>query len=84
MDRGAWWATVHGVAKSWTSLSDLRTPQNVMLTSQSCNRRSLTHVTCLSKGLVHYGVLKSVNYSFLCILASLNIAAPKLLFKKSS
>ena len=22
VDRGAWWATVHGVAKSWTSLSD--------------------------------------------------------------
>ena len=22
MDRGAWWATVHGVAKSWTSLSN--------------------------------------------------------------
>ena len=21
MDRGAWWATVHGVAKSWTQLS---------------------------------------------------------------
>ena len=21
MDRGAWWATVHGVAKSWTFLS---------------------------------------------------------------
>ena len=21
MDRGAWWATVHGVTKSWTSLS---------------------------------------------------------------
>ena len=21
MDRGAWWATVHGVAKSWTRLS---------------------------------------------------------------
>ena len=21
-DRGAWWATVHGVAKSWTQLSD--------------------------------------------------------------
>ena len=20
MDRGAWWATVHGVAKSWTSI----------------------------------------------------------------
>ena len=22
MDRGAWWATVHGVAKTWTRLSD--------------------------------------------------------------
>ena len=23
MDGGAWWATVHGVAKSWTQLSDV-------------------------------------------------------------
>ena len=23
MDRGAWWAPVHGVSKSWTRLSDL-------------------------------------------------------------
>ena len=23
MDRGAWWATVHRVAKTWTRLSDL-------------------------------------------------------------
>ena len=22
MDRGAWWATIHGVAKSWAQLSD--------------------------------------------------------------
>ena len=22
MDRGAWWAAVHGVAKTWTGLSD--------------------------------------------------------------
>ena len=22
MDQGAWWATIHGVAKSWTRLSD--------------------------------------------------------------
>ena len=22
MDRGAWWATVHGAAKSWTRLDD--------------------------------------------------------------
>ena len=25
MDRGAWWATVHGVAESWTWLSDTHT-----------------------------------------------------------
>ena len=25
MDRGAWWATVHGVTKSWTRLSNWRT-----------------------------------------------------------
>ena len=25
MDRGAWWAIVHGVAKSWTRLSGLTT-----------------------------------------------------------
>ena len=24
MDGGAWWATVHGVAKSWTLLIDLK------------------------------------------------------------
>ena len=23
MDRGAWWATVHGVAKSWTQATEL-------------------------------------------------------------
>ena len=25
MDRGIWWATVHGVAKSWTGLSNIFT-----------------------------------------------------------
>ena len=25
MDRGAWWATVHGIAKSWTQLSNSHT-----------------------------------------------------------
>ena len=28
MDRGAWWATVHGIAKSWTWLSDKNTHTN--------------------------------------------------------
>ena len=34
MDRGAWWATVHGVAKSWTQLKDL--------THTATNRNSFT------------------------------------------
>ena len=25
MDRGVWWATVHGVAKSWTRLREFNT-----------------------------------------------------------
>ena len=31
MDRGAWWATVHGVAKSWTRLKCLSTQAQVNL-----------------------------------------------------
>ena len=27
MDRGAWWATVHGVTKSWTRLNTAHTVQ---------------------------------------------------------
>ena len=30
MDGGAWWATVHGVAKSWTRLSDFRCNSDVI------------------------------------------------------
>ena len=29
MDRGAWWATVHRVAKSWTRFNDLRNKQYI-------------------------------------------------------
>ena len=29
MDRGAWWATAHGVAKSWTRLSDKIAGRNI-------------------------------------------------------
>ena len=29
MDRGAWWATVRGVAKSWTQLSDFECTHTV-------------------------------------------------------
>ena len=29
LDRGAWWATVHGVTKSWTQLSNQTTTDNI-------------------------------------------------------
>ena len=37
MDRGAWWATVHGVARSQTKLSDLTTGAN----KETCPRHSV-------------------------------------------
>ena len=33
-DRGAWWAAVHGVANSWTQLSDWTKKQNIIHRSQ--------------------------------------------------
>ena len=49
MDREAWWATVHGVAKSWTGLSDFTfmhwrrkwQPTAVFLPEESHGQRSL-------------------------------------------
>ena len=43
MDRGAWWATVHGVTKSWTRLN---THSQTLLTSQP--------LILLSGGSYHY------------------------------
>ena len=38
MDGGAWWATAHGVAKSWTRLSDFTCPPR-------CNNPECLHIT---------------------------------------
>ena len=35
MDRGAWRATVHGVAKSWTQLSDLAQSDNLSISNDA-------------------------------------------------
>ena len=35
MDRGAWWATVHGVAQSWTRLKGLSPHAHFLLPSNS-------------------------------------------------
>ena len=31
MDGGAWWATVHGISKSWTRLSDFTSADQKMM-----------------------------------------------------
>ena len=40
MDRGAWWATVHGVIKSWTCLRDF----HFTLRNTPCK---VSHIFCL-------------------------------------
>ena len=43
MDRGAWWATVHGVAKSQTRLSDKTTIPEIV---DKDNQNPFTSGTC--------------------------------------
>ena len=43
MDRGAWLATVHGVAKSWTRLSDF----TIYLSISNCNSMTLVSLVSL-------------------------------------
>ena len=59
MDRGAWWATVHGAAKSWTRLSDYQFHQQYVRMSVSLHlflypcqsnwlKKALSHIKCIS------------------------------------
>ena len=41
MDEGAWWAAVHGVAKSWTQLSNFTAAAAAAVTGKSHGWRSL-------------------------------------------
>ena len=42
MDRGAWWAMIHGVAKSWTQLKQLST--HIRTTLKSSGTRTRVHI----------------------------------------
>ena len=44
MDGGAWWAAVHGVAKSWTGLSDF----TFTFHSQALEKEMATHSSVLA------------------------------------
>ena len=44
MDRGTWWAAVHGVAKSWTLLSDFTFTFNFL----ALEKEMATHFSTLA------------------------------------
>ena len=66
MDRGAWWATVHGVAKSQTRLKGLQHTctwshihVKVKVKSPSCVRLLVTPWTCSLPGSSIHGIFKA-------------------------
>ena len=84
MDRGAWWATVHGVAKSRTRLSDFTfilllhlgfsSLQEDLETFSSQYTREVAPVAPISKDLMSFIGLYSVftlKYLVLCLFFSL-------------
>ena len=78
MDRGAWWATVHRIAKSWTRLKRLRmhTPHKYMM---------LTVGETVGLG----GGIWELRINLFFFVLSLKVfctskAAPKFIFKSSS
>ena len=46
MDRGAWWAMVHRIAKSWTQLKQLSTHAHLMLPTAPPFLGSVLWVRC--------------------------------------
>ena len=73
MDRGTWWSTVHGVAKSRTQLSDCTYTHIVDVQccfSFRCTAKwfsyTYIYICFLSKILFHYNLSQDIEYSSLC------------------
>ena len=62
MDKGAWWATVHGVTKSWTWLSDLVCTHAMIFLSLFMSMTCLNGVQCWGRGI--YSRIKVVHYKY--------------------
>ena len=82
MDRGAWWATVHGVAKSQTRLSDLARIHRI-LEGAKCYENSFGKSSLLLKGtgdlqLVSMCCFHSNLTSVLELLSDLPLSLPSL------
>ena len=78
MDGGAWWATVHGVAKSWTQLSDftftfhfsidLELLFNAFILNHIAKIQELQiKITILAFVFTYVATFISVLYFFLCL-----------------
>ena len=78
MDGGAWWATVHGVAKSWTQLSDftftfhfsidLELLFNTFILNLIAKIQELQiKITILAFVFTYVATFISVLYFFLCL-----------------
>ena len=62
MDRGAWWATVHRVAKSWTRLKllSMHVGEQAGLASRGCSEGpALRKALCLAEGHHHLEILNT-------------------------
>ena len=61
MDRRAWWATIHGVAKSWTRLSDFCVCVCVCLQKRTQGGVTNSRSTCTE---VYYFLSRVLSHSF--------------------
>ena len=77
MDRGAWWATVHEVEKSWTRLSNSTTvtPMALIVWTRLCTKkvfRKYLFCGCYGDRLAHVPIQK-VSGVFTCIRITVNL-----------
>ena len=89
MDRGAWWATVHGVAKRWTRLSDFTQVITVLTTTIITEMAKLSfteHLLSTQVKFMEYGsILSPLKFQNHYVLARrswpsyLNFSVPLLL-----
>jgi len=66
MDRGAWWATFHGVTKSQTRLSNFTSLQvnyNTSIQSYAASKRNEVELCILTRGDIQ-GTLKKKKRKF--------------------
>ena len=72
MDGGAWWATVHGVAKSWIRLSDFTfTPKAHPQNPEAAYQQESTHTAQTDTGPTHRVQWRPRTPYTLCVCISI-------------